>query len=135
GYSAATFSRRAAPASAVGPRSGPLCGRRGAARRVHCAAMVPIRRNIQELPASRIRQVTLAGRGIEGLIPLWFGEGDEVTPQFIRDAAAAALQRGETFYGPNRGIPELRDAIQRYLRRIYRAEVELDRLVVSASAM
>jgi aspartate/methionine/tyrosine aminotransferase len=97
--------------------------------------MVPIRRNIQELPASRIRQVTFAGRGIEGLIPLWFGEGDEVTPQFIRDAAAAALQRGETFYGPNRGIPELRDAIQRYLRRIYRAEVELDRLVVSASAM
>jgi aspartate/methionine/tyrosine aminotransferase len=97
--------------------------------------MLPIRRNIQELPASRIRQVTLAGRGIDGLIPLWFGEGDEVTPAFIRDAAAAALTRGETFYGPNRGIPELRDALQRYMHRIYRAEVALDRIVVSASAM
>jgi aspartate aminotransferase len=97
--------------------------------------MLPIRRNIQELPASRIRQVTLAGRGIDGLIPLWFGEGDEVTPAFIRDAAAAALTRGETFYGPNRGIPELRDALQRYMLRIYRTEVALDRIVVSASAM
>ena len=97
--------------------------------------MLPIRRNIQDLPASRIRQVTLAGRGIDDLIPLWFGEGDEVTPAFIRDAAAAALHRGETFYGPNRGIPELRDALQRYHRRIYRAEIALDRIVVSASAM
>jgi aspartate/methionine/tyrosine aminotransferase len=97
--------------------------------------MVPIRRNIQELPASRIRQVTLAGRDIDDLIALWFGEGDDVTPAFIRDATAAALQRGETFYGPNRGIPELRAAIQRYLRRIYAAEIALDRIVVSASGM
>jgi aspartate/methionine/tyrosine aminotransferase len=97
--------------------------------------LAPIRRNILELPASRIRQVTHAARGIDDLIPLWFGEGDEVTPAFVRDAAAAALQRGETFYGPNRGLPELRDAIQRYLRRIYRAEVGLDRIIVSASGM
>jgi aspartate/methionine/tyrosine aminotransferase len=97
--------------------------------------LAPIRRNILELPASRIRQVTLAAHGIDDLIPLWFGEGDDVTPAFIRDAAAAALQRGETFYGPNRGIPELRDAIQRYLRRLYRTEVEMSRIVVSASGM
>jgi aspartate/methionine/tyrosine aminotransferase len=97
--------------------------------------MAPIRRNILDLPASRIRQVTLAGKGIEGLIPLWFGEGDEVTPAFIRDAAAEALRRGETFYGPNRGLPELRDAIRRYLHRLYGTEVDLDRIVVSASGM
>jgi aspartate/methionine/tyrosine aminotransferase len=97
--------------------------------------MAPIRRSIQELPASRIRQVTLAGRGIDDLIPLWFGEGDDITPAFIRDAAAEALHRGETFYSPNRGIPELRDAIQRYMRRIYRAEVGLDRIVVTTSGM
>jgi hypothetical protein len=33
-------------------------------------------------------------------VPFWFGEGDKVTPQFIRDAVTEALQRGETFYGP-----------------------------------
>src|SRR5215208_1999675 len=97
--------------------------------------LAPIRRNIQDLPASRIRQVTLAARGIDDLIPLWFGEGDDVTPGFIRDAASEALQRGETFYGPNRGIPELRDAIQRYLQRVYQTEIALDRIVVSASGM
>jgi aspartate aminotransferase len=97
--------------------------------------LAPIRRNILGLPASRIRQATLGARGIDDLVPLWFGEGDEVTPGFIRDAAAAALHRGETFYGPNRGIPELREAIQRYTRRIYGSEIDLDRIVVSASAM
>jgi len=97
--------------------------------------MVPIRRRIQDLPTSRIRQATLAGRDIDDLIPLWFGEGDDVTPAFIRDAAAEALHRGETFYGPNRGIPELRAAIQRYTQRIYRTEVELERIIVSASGM
>jgi aspartate/methionine/tyrosine aminotransferase len=97
--------------------------------------MAPIRNTVLELPTSRIRQATLAGRGIDDLIPLWFGEGDEVTPAFIRDAAAAALHRGETFYGPNRGVPELRDALQRYLRRTYQREVDLERIVVSASGM
>ena len=97
--------------------------------------LAPIRRNIQELPTSRIRQATLAAAGIDDLIPLWFGEGDEVTPAFIREAAADAMHRGETFYGPNRGIPQLRDALQRYLRRIYGSEVGMDRIVVSASGM
>jgi aspartate aminotransferase len=90
---------------------------------------------VLEVPASRIREASLAGRDIEDLIPLWFGEGDEVTPAFIRDAAAAALHRGETFYGPNRGIPQLREAIQRYLRRLYHRDVEIDRILVSASGM
>lgn len=97
--------------------------------------MVPIRRNIQELPASRIRQVTLAGQGVEDLIALWFGEGDDVTPAFIRDAAAEAMHRGETFYGPNDGIPELRAAIRRYLARVYAAEVGIDRILVTTSGM
>jgi aspartate aminotransferase len=97
--------------------------------------MLPIRRNILELPASRIREVTQAASGIEDLIPLWFGEGDDVTPAFIRDAAAEALHRGETFYTSNYGIVELRDAIQRYVRRIYRAEVGRDRILVTTSGM
>jgi aspartate aminotransferase len=97
--------------------------------------LAPIRRNIQDLPTSRIRQASLAARGIDDLIPLWFGEGDDVTPAFIREATADALHRGETFYGPNRGLPELREAIQRYHRRIYRSEIDLDRIIVSASGM
>lgn len=111
------------------PRAGAECYGRFA------VTLAPIRKNIQALPASRIREVSVIGRDIEDLIPLWFGEGDDVTPELIRNAAAAALHRGETFYGPNRGIPELRDAIQRYLRRIYGTEIEGNRIVVSASGM
>ena len=99
------------------------------------SAMAPIRKIVRELPASRIRQATLHGLDIEGLIPLWFGEGDDVTPAFIRDAAAAALHRGETFYTSNRGILELREALRRYLLRLYDRDVALDRLLVTASGM
>jgi aspartate aminotransferase len=95
----------------------------------------PIRRAVLDLQASRIRAVSLAARGVDDVIGLWFGEGDEVTPAFIRDAAAAALQRGETFYGPNLGLPELRAAIARYYARIYAAAVAVDRICVSASGM
>ena len=46
------------------------------------------------------------GRTREGLIALWVGEGDPPTSDFIRDGAKAALDRGETFYTYQRGIPD-----------------------------
>lgn len=94
-----------------------------------------IRQTILDLPGSRIRAVYAAGQGVEGVIPLWVGEGDEPTPDFIRQGAVQALARGETFYGPNRGIPELLAAIRDYLKRSYDADIALDRIVVSASGM
>lgn len=39
------------------------------------------------------------------------GEPDMDTPQFIKDAAIAALQEGKTKYTPSGGIPELRAAL------------------------
>ena len=38
------------------------------------------------------------------------GEPEVDTPQFIKDAAIAAMQQGKTKYTPSAGIPELRDA-------------------------
>ena len=55
------------------------------------------------------------------VLAFWFGEPDLVTPQFIRDAATASLANGETFYSQNFGIPELRDAIARYVTRLHGA--------------
>jgi aspartate/methionine/tyrosine aminotransferase len=45
------------------------------------------------------------------VLAFWFGESDEVTPEVIRQAAIESLQRGETFYAHNLGLPELREAI------------------------
>ena len=67
-----------------------------------------IRNLIEALPASRIREVANAGIGRTDVLKFWFGEGDQVTPAFIRDAAKASLDAGQTFYNHNLGIAELR---------------------------
>ena len=51
----------------------------------------PIRSVIAELPSSKIREVANLGTGMDGVIPLWFGEPDRSTPDFINRAAAAAF--------------------------------------------
>jgi aspartate/methionine/tyrosine aminotransferase len=60
---------------------------------------------VRALESSQIRAVANAGIGDPDVLPFWFGEPDDVTPQFIRAAAIAALERGETFYTQNFGIP------------------------------
>jgi aspartate/methionine/tyrosine aminotransferase len=84
--------------------------------------------------ASQIREVANAGLGEEGVLPFWFGEPDEVTPAFIRDAAAQSLARGETFYSQNFGIPELRAAIGAYVSRLHRP-TSAGQIAVTASGM
>ncbi len=73
-----------------------------------------LRATVADLPASRIREVANAGLGRNDLLTFWFGESDEVTPQAVRDAAAASLAAGETFYSHNLGLAELRAAIAAY---------------------
>ena len=46
-----------------------------------------MRRAIENLEASRIREVANAGLGRDNVLAFWFGESDEVTPDFIRQAA------------------------------------------------
>jgi len=90
---------------------------------------------VEALPSSKIREVANAGMGVEGVIALWFGEPDRPTPAFIADAAAKALREGRTFYAPNRGIPELRQEIARYMTRVHGRPVADDRITVTASGM
>lgn len=89
---------------------------------------------LDAIPGSLIREVSQAGRNIPGLIRLFFGEPDTVTPAFIREAAKAALDAGETFYAPNPGIAPLREAISRYLTRNGRP-VGAERVAVTASGV
>ena len=73
-----------------------------------------MRQAVLNLEESMIRQVANAGMGRPDVLKFWFGESDEATPGFIRDAAIASLQQGETFYTHNLGLLELRDAIAAY---------------------
>ncbi|MDG5977144.1 aspartate aminotransferase [Hydrogenophaga taeniospiralis CCUG 15921] len=74
---------------------------------------------VESLEESRIREVANEGLGREGVLKFWFGESDEVTPAFIREAAIASLQAGETFYAHNLGLPELRHAIAGYTHGLH----------------
>jgi aspartate/methionine/tyrosine aminotransferase len=75
---------------------------------------------IDRLPESKIREVANAGLGRPDVLAFWFGESDEVTPEAIREAGAASLRAGETFYSHNLGLPELRAALAGYLSSLHR---------------
>jgi aspartate/methionine/tyrosine aminotransferase len=78
-----------------------------------------MRDTIHRLPGSKIREVANAGLGRPDVLAFWFGESDEVTPAEVRDEAAQSLARGETFYSHNLGLPELREALQRYIEALH----------------
>ncbi len=93
---------------------------------------------VQQLRSSKIREVANAGMGKEDVIEFWFGEPDEVTPDFIRQAGIDALERGETFYTQNLGIPELRVSIGNYVSRLHRngsGQIAADNIAVTNSGM
>ncbi len=89
---------------------------------------------IRQLPGSMIREVANAGLGRGDVLAFWFGESDEVTPAFIREAAIASLQQGETFYAHNLGLPELREALARYASSLHRP-LGAERIAVTSSGV
>jgi aspartate/methionine/tyrosine aminotransferase len=97
-----------------------------------------MRQAVLNLEESMIRQVANAGMGRTDVLKFWFGESDEITPAFIRDAAMASLQQGETFYAHNLGLPELREAIARYataLRCPGAAPIGVERIAVTSGGV
>jgi len=97
-----------------------------------------MRQAVLNLEESMIRQVANAGMGRDDVLKFWFGESDEVTPDFIRQAAADSLTSGETFYAHNLGLPELREEIARYccaMRTAGAAPVGVDRVAVTAGGV
>lgn len=94
-----------------------------------------LRTCLDSLPASRIREVANAALGRDDTVKFWFGEGDLPTPDFIRAAAKAALDAGETFYNHNLGIAELRQAIADYASKLHGVRVEADRVAVTSAGV
>ncbi len=93
-----------------------------------------MRQTIQNLEESKIREVANAGMGRPDVLAFWFGESDEVTPDFIRQAAIDSLQKGETFYSHNLGLPELRQAIADYTSALH-GPVDAGRIAVTSGGV
>jgi len=93
-----------------------------------------MRPTIASLPGSKIREVANAGLGRSDVLPFWFGESDEVTPEAVRQAAAESLARGETFYSHNLGLAELREALRTYTAGLH-GDPGPDRIAVTSSGV
>jgi aspartate/methionine/tyrosine aminotransferase len=94
-----------------------------------------IRAEARAAPESGIVAVANHGRRKGGVIPLWAGEGDLPTPEFITSAASGALAAGETFYTWQRGIPELREALARYHARHFGRDFSHEEFLVTSGGM
>lgn len=92
------------------------------------------RPEIRSIGASKIREVADAAAGDRSVLPFWFGEPDGVTPAFIRDAAKAALDAGDTFYHANLGAAPLRAALAAYVSALHRP-VDANRIAVTSSGV
>lgn len=62
-------------------------------------------------PRSAIREFVGMSFKYDNVLSFGFGQPDFVTPKHITDAAIESINRGESFYAPNTGIIELREAI------------------------
>lgn len=93
------------------------------------------RDGVHGLQGSKIREVANAAMGREGLLPFWFGEPDQVTPEFIRAAAIESLNNGETFYTHSFGIAPLREALAAYVSKLHGSQTTVANIAVTNSGM
>jgi aspartate/methionine/tyrosine aminotransferase len=93
------------------------------------------RERVRRLESSKVREVANAGFGKPGLLRFWFGESDQPTPAYVREAAARALADGRTFYTHNLGALELRQALDAYLARLHGRAIGIERLAVTSSGV
>jgi aminotransferase len=78
-----------------------------------------ISRRVAAVPPSGIRRFFDIAATMPDVISLSIGEPDFVTPDAIREAGIASLQRGETRYTSNSGIAELRRAVVAKWAQLY----------------
>jgi aminotransferase len=72
-----------------------------------------------ELTGSPIRRMFNIAATIEDVVSFTVGEPDFVTPANVRQAAVRSLDRGETHYTANAGVPSLRAAVSSHMRSEY----------------
>ncbi len=79
--------------------------------------MIALNQNLNNLQRSGIRRFTNLAKEVPDCVMLTIGEPDHDTPEPIKAAAVAALERNRTHYAPNQGTEELRRAIAAWENR------------------
>lgn len=74
---------------------------------------------IKSVKPSGIRKFFDIANEMDDVISLSIGEPDFQTPWHIRDEGIKTLEKGKTWYSPNRGFMQLREEISKYYSRRY----------------
>lgn len=91
-----------------------------------------------QIPASMTLEISAKAKQMkaEGISVVGFtaGEPDFFTPEFIRDSAKEALDKGVTKYTPSSGMPELKKAICEKFKKDNNIEYTPKNIIVSTGA-
>lgn len=79
---------------------------------------------LQSLKPSGIRKFFDIASEMDDVISLSIGEPDFSTPWHVRQAGIQTLEKGKTWYSPNRGFMELRQEICKWMARKYQVEYD-----------
>jgi len=86
--------------------------------------------HVRDVPVNQIREITEAAWSTPGAIVLSIGEPGFPLPRHILDAGIACLDRDETNYTPNAGIPALREAFAARFRAEQGVNIGAERVYV-----
>jgi len=83
---------------------------------------------------SKIRAIMALADQHPGTLRLFAGEDTLPTPDFIKDAAKAAIDANKTYYTPNAGYPEVRRAVAARTLDLHGVEVDPSRQIIITSS-
>ena len=86
---------------------------------------------LEKIPVSGIRRLFELASKMPEVINLGIGEPDFDTPEHIKKAAVEALEEGYTHYTSNAGLPELREAIAKKLKKDNGIEASVEEIIVT----
>ena len=97
---------------------------------------LPLARRMRDIEPFHVMELLARARELEAqgrsIVHMEIGEPDFPTPRPICDAGIRALEKGELFYTPALGLPQLREAIARFLPvDAIGVEVSASRIIVT----
>ena len=90
----------------------------------------------ESVPYSRVRAIAEIAMRMEKVYPLYFGESNLPTPDFIKTALDKAVRDGFTYYTSNAGLLSLREAIASYYEAKHNVKLDsASEVLVTASGV
>lgn len=85
-----------------------------------------LNKEVKILKPSGIRRFFDIANEMDNVISLSIGEPDFTTPWHVREEGIHSLEKGKTWYTPNRGFMELREGIANWIQRKYNLSYQAD---------